>query len=275
MNQERANLPAPLVDGFAERLRVRVYASRPQMGAAAAAEAADVLREAIATRGGARAIFASAASQNELLASLKEAPGIDWGKVTAFHMDEYLGENVPKPQQFGQFLKDRLFAAVQPGTVHYLNGQAADPQAECDRYARLLREAPIDLCCLGIGETGHLAFNDPPVADFADPEWVKVVEIDEQSRIQQVHDGAFARVEDVPRTALTLTLPALLTARRLIAVVPGATKSEAVARTLAAPLSTACPATILRQITRATLYLDSEAFSLVRPGALQPGTRSA
>jgi glucosamine-6-phosphate deaminase len=275
LNQARTTLPTPLVDGFAERLRVRVYATRAEMGAAAAAEVVEHLRQAMAARGSARIILASAASQNDLLAALREAPGLDWQKVTAFHMDEYVGPDVPRPQRFGPFLEDRLFAQVRPGKVHYLNGQAADLQVECERYAALLREAPIDVCGLGIGETGHLAFNDPPVADFADPEWVKVVEIDEQSRLQQVRDGAFARVEDVPQTALTLTLPALLTARRLVTVVPGPTKSAVIARTLSEPISTDCPATILRQIARATLYLDSQAFSLADPGLLRAGTRCA
>lgn len=274
MDQTLGVNSTPVAEGYAERLHVFVHATRPEMGAAAAREAAGVLREAVARQGTARVIFASAASQNEFLAFLKTAPGIDWSRVTAFHMDEYIGPDVPRAQRFGPFLHDRLFDAVRPGTVHYLDGAAPDPAAECARYAALLREAPVDLCCLGIGETGHLAFNDPPVADFADPEWVKVVEIDEVSRVQQVHDGAFARVEDVPRTAFTLTLPALLTARRLITIVPGPTKSEVVRRTLTDPISLDCPATILRQIPRATLYLDRQAFALVDPGVLRAaGTR--
>lgn len=269
MNQDRRHAPTPIHQGLAERLRVEVYATRPEMGTAAAAEAARHIRQAIAERGSARVIFASAASQNEFIAALKAEPDLDWSRVTAFHMDEYIGPSVPRQEQFGQWLKDRLFDFVRPGSVHYLNGTASDPAAECARYAALLREAPIDLCCLGIGETGHLAFNDPPVADFGDPAWVKVVDIDEQSRIQQVHDGAFPTVDEVPKTAFTLTMPALLTARRLVTVVPGPTKSEVIRRVLTEPISTDCPATILRQIPRATLYLDAQAFSLAGPETLR------
>ncbi|MGE5623731.1 MAG: 6-phosphogluconolactonase, partial [Methanocella sp.] len=256
-------LPAPVTEGLAERLLVRVYRSRAEMGAAAAAETAQYLREAIARKGFARAIFASAASQLDFLTALKAEPGIDWTKVTAFHMDEYIGTNVPRAQKFGPWLKDRLFDSVRPGAVHYLNGEAKDLAAECSRYTALLREAPIDFCALGIGETGHLAFNDPPFADFADPKWVKVVEIDDVSREQQVHDGAFPTMEDVPKTALTLTMPALLMCEHLVTVVPGPTKAEVMRRTLTEPISTDCPSTILRQIVRATLYTETRGFALV------------
>ncbi|MGE5506939.1 MAG: 6-phosphogluconolactonase [Chitinophagales bacterium] len=269
MDCGQKGLPAPVLEGRVEKLRVKVYGNRTEMGVAAAAEAAEILRQAIAAQGYARAIFASAASQADMLAALEAEPGIDWSKVTAFHMDEYIGSNVPERERFGPWLKYRFFDKVHPGRVHYLNGQAADPRAECARYAALLREAPIDFCALGIGETGHLAFNDPPVCDFADPEWVKVVEIDELSREQQVRDGAFATVDEVPKTAFTLTMPALLTSRRMVTVVPGPTKKEAIKRTLTAAISTDCPSSILRQISRASLYLDSQSFSLVTPCVLK------
>jgi glucosamine-6-phosphate deaminase len=147
--------------------------------------------------------------------------------------------------------------------VHLINGQAADPQQECERYGALLSQRPIDLVCLGIGENGHLAFNDPPVADFSDPALVKVVELDEMCRLQQVHDGAFRSVEEVPRSALTLTIPALMSAGCLSAAVPGPAKAEAVRNALEGPLETRCPASILRTHPNAALFLDTASASLL------------
>ncbi len=248
--------PAPRVTLQVDALRVEVYVSRAEMGLAAAHDALAILETAQHNHIAPRAIFAAAPSQNELLAGLREGRRVHWPTVHAFHMDEYLGLPGDAPQSFGRFLRERLFGRLPFGSVAYLDGQAQDAVDECARYAALLRAAPIDLVCAGIGENGHMAFNDPPVADFADPEGVKVVELDAICRQQQVNDGAFAALEQVPTHAMTLTMPSLLAARRIVCVVPGPTKAAAVRTALSDPISTACPASILRRHAGAVLYLD-------------------
>jgi glucosamine-6-phosphate deaminase len=232
------------------------------LGAAAAQAGAGALRRALAAKGSANAVFASAPSQQEFLAGLAEAPDIDWSRVTAFHLDEYIGLPADAPQAFGQFLRDRLFGPVRPGKVHYLDGNAP-PAAECARYAALLAANPLDVAFIGIGENGHIAFNDPHVARFDDPEVVKVVELDDRSREQQVHDGMFPAIELVPRAALTMTIPAIVGAPRVLCMVPGPTKAEAVRATLLGPVQTACPASILRHHQNATLFLDQRSAALL------------
>jgi len=226
------------------------------MGAAAARVVADELRRAIARDGRAVAIFASAPSQNEFLAALRTASGIDWPRVVAFHLDEYVGVSPDHPASFRRFLVDRLFAHVPVGAFHGLEGRARDLEAECDRYASLLAEHAPSLELLGIGENGHLAFVDPPMCDFAEPRDVRVVELDEPCRAQQVHDGGFARIEDVPRAGLSLTVPYLMRVPRAVAIVPGEAKRAAVAAAVSGPCTTACPASILRRHRDATLFLD-------------------
>ena len=246
-----------------DRLTVHVYRDRREMGTAACAAVAERLRRLLALQAWVRIIFAAAPSQNEFLAALSEAPGIDWSRVEAFHMDEYVGLPSGAPQSFGAYLREHIFAPVKPGIVHYLNGNAKSPVEECHRYAKLLRERSVDIVCMGIGENGHVAFNDPPVADFADPETVKVVALEERCRLQQVHDGCFKTIDDVPTQALSLTVPALMAGRALYCMVPGPTKSEAVLKTLRDEISTACPATILRHHAQAGLYLDPDSAALL------------
>jgi glucosamine-6-phosphate deaminase len=255
--------PTPERTLLVDRLLVELHSDRGKLGAAAAHAVAERMRTTIAENGSVAMVFASAPSQNEFLATLATLKGIDWDKVTAFHMDEYLGLPADSPEGFGTFLQERLYNAVKPGTVHFLNGQAEDPQAECKRYAALLAEHPVDIVCAGIGENGHLAFNDPPVADFEDPESVKVVELDHACRLQQVHDGCFPNLNSVPTHALTLTIPALTAASWIYAMVPGPTKAQAIKDTLTAPLGTHCPATILRQHPRAVLYVDTASAALL------------
>jgi glucosamine-6-phosphate deaminase len=190
-----------------------------------------------------------------MIAALLTAEGIDWKRIEAFHMDEYIGLDVSAPQRFANFLKERLFNKLPFRTVHLIQPEIPHP---LEQYEKLLKAAPIDLVCLGIGENGHIAFNDPPVADFADPVWAKIVELDEACRQQQVNDGCFATFDDVPKQAITLTIPALLSGKRLICTVPGKTKRQAVFKTLNDPISTACPATILRNHNACTLFLDKE-----------------
>jgi glucosamine-6-phosphate deaminase len=240
----------------AGRLRVEVYPDRPSMGAAAARVVAAEVRSLIARDGKAGVIFASAPSQNEFLAALRVAPGIDWSKLDAFHLDEYVGIGPDHPASFRRFLVERLFAHVPVAAFHGLDGRAPDAAAECARYAALLAAHAPSLVLLGIGENGHLAFVDPPMCDFREPRDVRVVELDEPCRAQQVHDGGFARVEDVPRLGLSLTVPYLMRVPRAVAIVPGPAKRAAVQAAVAGPLTTACPASILRRHRDATLFLD-------------------
>jgi glucosamine-6-phosphate deaminase len=253
----------PIRSFATDRLAVRVYRTRAEMGAAAAAQAASVLRQAIAARGAARIVFASAPSQVEFLHALPAAPSIDWSRVTVFHLDEYLGLPATAPQAFGQFLRQHLFDRVRPGTVWFLDGNAPDAAAEIERYARLLREAPLDLACVGIGENGHLAFNEPDTANFDDPALVRAVPLTPASREQQVHDGCFAALDAVPRQALTLTVPAITAAKAIVCIVPGSTKREALRHMLRGPISPACPASVLRRHAAAVLYADVEAAAAV------------
>ncbi len=238
---------------------VRRYATRDEMGAAAAIAVARAMRAAIDAKGGVRMIFASAPSQKEMLDALSGQPGIDWSKVTAFHMDEYHTLPEDAPQRFGPWLKRVLFDRVRVGTVHLMK-PTADGQ-DCIRdYTRLLDEAPIDIVCCGIGVNGHLAFNDPPVADFKDPVDVKIIELDPICRQQQAEDGGFKSIDEVPKTALTLTIPRLLRAETIFCVVPGPMKRDAVHRTLKDPIGEACPATALRRHPDCTLYVDADSL---------------
>lgn len=244
-------------------LNIRVYKSRELMGQAAARDIADALCQLLAAQQEVRVVFAAAPSQSEVLAGLTTAKDIDWSRVTAFHMDEYLGLSAQAPQGFGNFLKERLFDKVKPGKVHFINGQGASEEeaaVECARYTALFREKPIDIVCLGIGENGHIAFNDPPVADFADGQTVKIVRLDQVCRQQQVNDGCFASIQAVPTHALTVTIPALASGEKLFCVVPGKNKHSAVRRTLNGPISTECPATILRRHPNCVLYLDQDSY---------------
>lgn len=246
-----------------DRLRVVVAPDRAAMGAAAAAHAAERLRAILAETPRARVIFAAAASQQDFLDALAELPDIDWARVDAFHLDEYVGLPQGDPRSFGRWLGDHIWSRVRPGRVELLDGGNPDPDAECTRYGALLDDGGIDLALIGIGENGHLAFNDPHVADFDDPLTVKPVEIDETSRRQQVRDGAFADFDDVPRLALTVTMSAILASRAISVVVPGAQKAQAVQRTLEGPIVTACPASALRLHPDTVLFVDQPAFSLV------------
>ena len=245
-----------------DKLEVRVYPDRTEAGAAGAQIAAGLIREAIARDGKAAVVFASAVSQDPFLAALR-AQEIDWPRVTAFHMDEYAGMSGDHPASFRRFLRDKLFDHVPAAAFHQLDGEAADPDAECERYAALLRDARPSLVIMGIGENGHLAFIDPPVCDFHDPRDVRPVELDDVCRMQQVHDGAFTRLEDVPARALSLTVPFFLRVPRALAFVNGEHKSAAVRAALKGPVTEACPASALRGHPSAILFLDPAAARFV------------
>lgn len=244
-------------------LNVEVYPDRRAMGEAAAAHAVELLRELLERKEEVNVVFAAAPSQSEFLAGLVDAKSIPWQRVNAFHMDEYLGLPADAPQSFGNFLERNIFGHLPFGSVHRLVGQAADPQEECKRYEALLQSHPVDIVFMGIGENGHIAFNDPGVADFADPRLVKQVDLEEVCRQQQVNDGCFASIKEVPVTALTLTVSALMSAARHLCMVPGSTKAKAVHQTLTGPIDESCPASVLRQAREAVLYLDRESASLL------------
>lgn len=241
-------------------LEVLVYDNRKIMGEAAAKDVAACILSQLTNKAELNMIFAAAPSQNDFLEALLQLD-LPWDKVNAFHMDEYVGLPADAPQAFGNFLKERIFDQVSFKSVHYLNGSAASPAAECDRYAELLTKYPVDIVCMGIGENGHVAFNDPPVADFNDPLLVKKVSLDAMCRQQQVNDGCFPVLNEVPEEALTLTVPALMNAAFIFAIVPGTTKAAAVKNTLLGPVEESSPASILQQHKHARLYLDLQSFS--------------
>lgn len=245
-----------------DKLKVRVYESRALMGADAAETVAKKINELLETRDCINIVFAAAPSQNEFLAELREKK-IDWSRINAFHMDEYVGLESDAPQGFGNFLRERIFDKVKFREVHYMGSNATDPAQECNRYAELLEKYPTDIVCLGIGENTHLAFNDPHVAFFNDPLIVKVVDLDEGCRNQQVNDGCFASLEQVPTHALTITIPALFKATYAYAVVPGPLKADAINHTLNDEISETYPSTILRTHDNAILFIDTDSASKI------------
>lgn len=247
-----------------DKLNVYITDSRADMGALAAMDCAKTLRYLLSIQDTVSMIFAAAPSQNETLSALCEEPDIDWTRVIAFHMDEYVGLSSAHPQSFGTYLREHIFGRLPFREVHYIHGDAPDPAAECARYTKLLAEYPVDIVCLGIGENGHIAFNDPGdentprVADFHDPAAIKLAALDPVCRMQQVHDGCFATLDDVPTHAYTLTIPSLTKAGHLFCTVPAATKAEAVWRTCHDPIDESCPATIMRTHSHAVLYCDGD-----------------
>ena len=246
-----------------DNLNVNVYSSRDEMGAAAAADVKAAILRVLGEKEEINMIFAAAPSQNEVLANLATDKEIPWGRVNAFHMDEYIGLDKNAPQGFGNFLRDHIFGIAPFKSVNYIRIDAPDAEEECQRYEKLLRENPVDIVVLGIGENGHIAFNDPPFADFEDKKLVKTVKLDEVCRNQQVNDGCFAKIDDVPTHALTLTVPALMSGKELYCIVPAKTKANAVAATVNGEITPDCPASVLRTHAAATLYLDPDSSSLL------------
>jgi glucosamine-6-phosphate deaminase len=242
---------------------VHIYQSKQDTSEAAAVEASSILRSALAERQSARIIVASGNSQDDLIRVLVQAPGLDWSRVEVFHMDEYVGMPMEHPASFRRWIKTHLVDIVHPGKVHYLQGDAPDSVQECERYAALLHSAPIDICFLGFGENGHIAFNDPAVANFQDPLAVKRVTLDERCRRQQVGEGHFPTLDSVPKEALSLTCPELLRAECLICTVPDQRKAEAVKNALAGPITEACPGSFVRTHSAAAIYLDADSASLL------------
>jgi len=229
------------------------------MGKFSAEVAAAKIKGVIDKKGVARVVFASAPSQSEFLTHLINDKTIDWSQVVGFHMDEYIGLPVDSDQWFRIYLEEHLVNKIKLKVFHFIDGTKPWEEMK-ETYENLLMEAQIDIVCLGVGENGHIAFNDPPVADFNDPELVKKVVLDPYSRQQQVNDGCFAHLDEVPTHALSLTIPALTNSQSMICTVPGPTKKEAVYKVLHDDISTACPATILRKHKDAYLILDKETY---------------
>lgn len=246
-----------------DSLQIRQFQNRGQLGETAGYDFAKAVNMLLKHKDTIYVVFAAAPSQNEFLATIAGDPSIDFSRIHAYHMDEYLGLPAGSPQSFGMYLYEHIFSLRTFASVNYIDSQAQLPAAECERYAKLIANSGVDIVCMGIGENGHIAFNDPPVADFNDPLKVKVVDLEDACRYQQVHDGCFANLEEVPLQAITLTIPALALGSYHFCMVPATTKAEAVRKTLNNEISTACPATILRTWPNTTLYIDANSACLL------------
>ena len=246
-----------------DKLLVKIFENRTLMGEDAAKDIANKIKELLSEKAEINMIFAAAPSQNDVLLALVNDKEIEWNRVNAYHMDEYVGLSQDAPQGFGNFLKAHIFGLAPFKSVNYIDCTAKDPEAECERYAGLLTKNPTDIVVMGIGENGHIAFNDPGVAEFADKKIVKVVELDQVCRQQQVNDGCFKSIDEVPTHALTLTVPTLVKAPYLFCIVPAPTKANAVRETLMGEINENCPASILRTQDNAILYLDDQSSKLL------------
>ena len=238
-----------------DKLKVKVFETESSAGEASAKFVSEQLNKVIQTKGSANLILATGASQFAFIEVLQKLP-IDWSKITVFHLDEYKGLPETHPASFRKYLKERILNKVSPAKVYYINGDAENIEEEVKRYERLLKEHPIDVACIGIGENGHIAFNDPGVADFDDPNFVKVVQLDEACRRQQLGEGWFPTFDDVPKEAVSLTIPAIMSCSVISCMVPDKRKATAVYNTLYTEISTECPATILRNHPNTVLFLD-------------------
>jgi glucosamine-6-phosphate deaminase len=248
----------PLKTTQYDQLPVAIYGSNQDMGRAAALDAREIIAQALAEKGEANVILATGNSQLTFLEALRSLPGIDWSKVSVFHMDEYLGLDPSHPASFPLFLQRHFLDFVTVKAFYPVSGQQGNEETICREYERQMRAHPADMVALGWGENGHIAFNDPPYALFNDPVWVKVIELAEASRRQQVGEGHFGSLAEVPTHAITLTIPALLAPKQILCIVPEARKAEAVRACLTEPISEDRPGSILRQVQNARLYLDGE-----------------
>ncbi len=248
----------------ADNLKVKIFETRFEMGELAAKEAGECILKLLANKDELNIIFAAAPSQNDFFAALVKHSEIDWKRINAFHMDEYVGLDKEAPQGFGNFLKNAIFEHLPFKNVFYLYSDQLSNKENCERYEKLLKEYPTDIVFMGIGENGHIAFNDPHVARFNDSNRVKIVDLDVSCRQQQVNDGCFTTLNDVPTYATTLTIPALMSAKHLFCMVPTDRKAKAVKDTLEGVIDEKCPASILRRHVSATLYIDKQSAALLR-----------
>ena len=243
-----------------ENLFVRIYHDEQSAGEASALFVAEHLNNAIKSKGSANLVLATGASQFAFIEAIKKLD-VNWSKITVFHLDEYIGLSATHPASFRKYLKEKIIDEVRPKKMYYINGDVEDIEGEIANYEKLLKEHPIDVACIGIGENGHIAFNEPHIADFNDPKLVKVVQLDDVSRNQQLGEGWFPTLADVPKEAISLTIPAMMNAKVISCMVPDKRKAEAVYNTLNAEISTDCPATILRQHPNTVLFLDKDSAS--------------
>jgi glucosamine-6-phosphate deaminase len=246
-----------------DALCVHICDDRTELGRLSAKAVYDKINELLETNEEINILFAAAPSQNEFLEALIDYKDIPWQRINAFHMDEYIGLDYNASQRFGNFLKERIFGSVPFKSVNYLDGNNKELEQECQRYGELLKKYPLHIACTGIGENGHLAFNDPHVANFHDNKLVKVVTLEEKSRMQQVNDGCFSDIAEVPKNALTLTLPAIMAANFIVCMAPGLTKAEAVKNMLGGGINEMCPASVLRLHEDSNLYIDQDSAKLL------------
>lgn len=247
-------------------LKVMVFGTRSEMGLNAATMTSRILKKLLQHRDKVNVVFAAAPSQDEFLDALSKVKDVEWHRINAFHLDEYIGLPSSAPQRFSKYLDKRIFERVPFRSVNYVipaGLESEPPEKLVTRYEELLKEYPLHLACIGIGENGHIAFNEPSVADFNDPHLVKIVKLDEKSRQQQVNDGCFENIEQVPTHAITLTIPAIMSSEHIVCVVPGERKKEAVFKTLEGPVTTECPASVLRRHPSANIFLDKKSASLI------------
>jgi glucosamine-6-phosphate deaminase len=265
MMSDRAN-PVQMLS--VDDLDIRIYSESQALAQAAARIATVYLQVYLQQAGFARAVLATGNSQIQFLDRLTASENTDWSRITLFHLDEYLGIDSEHPASFRRYLRDRVEHRISPQQFHYLQGDAPEPLTECQRYAQLLQEKPLTLCCLGVGENGHLAFNEPNAADFNDSEAVKIVQLDPQTRQQQVKSGFFPTLDAVPTAAMTLTLPSICSAQKIICLAPSLHKAKIIQEMLQGEIHPSCPASILRTQPQATLFLDLDSASLLDLAAL-------
>ncbi|MCL1475345.1 glucosamine-6-phosphate deaminase [Argonema antarcticum] len=262
-NSQTAQSPAPVKTFRVDALSVRVYDSEATMAQDVAQLAQDYLQNLLSQQESAAVLLATGNSQIEFLDALIATGGVDWSKITLFHLDEYLGIDAEHSASFRRYMRDRVENRINPAAFHYIEGDAMQPLDECDRYSQLLQAQPIDLCCLGLGENGHLAFNEPSLASFSETRLIKLVKLDKKTRQQQVNEGHFPNFEAVPQYAFTLTIPTICTAKKIFCLAPEKRKASAVKNMLTGEISSAIPASALRQQTQATLFLDTDSASLL------------
>jgi glucosamine-6-phosphate deaminase len=252
---------SPLQTFTADALSVRIYRTVEELAASAAQLVENYLLEILVRQAAARILLATGQSQIPFLEALTASERLNWQRLTLFHLDEYLGIEASHPGSFRYYLQQRVAARVHPQQFHYLQGDAPEPLAECERYARLLKAEPLHLALLGVGANGHLAFNEPEVADFQDYRPVKLVKLAHSTRQAQVQPEYFPSLADVPPSAFTVTIPLILSAQKLICLAPGRGKAVIVRRLLQGAISPTCPASALRCHPDATLFLDSDSAS--------------
>ncbi len=253
----------PCVCKTVDCLQVQVYDTREELGAAAASQAAEYLRKLGKEKDEINILFAAAPSQHEFLQELAKQKDVPWQKVTAMQLDDYIGIAPDAPQRFSNFLAREFFDLVPLGRRLMIDSQAKDVQQEILRYTQVLQDHPVDISFIGIGENGHIAFNDPGVSDFFDPMWCKAIQLEQESRVQQVNDGCFEKLEDVPKTAITVSMPAILRAPMVFCMVPGKTKAQAIHSTLCEAVCPSRPSTALRIHKNAVLYIDTDSAALL------------